>query len=84
MKSILEKDTYRLLRIKNRYLVQVLKIRNDKIQRSVMKMEEQTRRRRRLGDELVLTLLLRSSEKIFPSWSIVARLQWKNRKVWSV
>jgi hypothetical protein len=46
-----------------------IKKRNDKLQRSVMKMEEQ---RCRLGDELAFKLLRRTTEKIFASWSIMA------------
>jgi hypothetical protein len=43
-----------------------IKKRNDKLSRSVMKMEEQ---RCRLGDELAFKLLRRTTEKIFASWS---------------
>jgi hypothetical protein len=46
-----------------------VKTRNDKLQRSVMKMEEQ---RCRLGDELAFKFVQRTTEKIFASWSIMA------------
>jgi uncharacterized protein YdcH (DUF465 family) len=49
----------------------VVKTRNDKLQRSVMKMEEQ---RCRLGDELAFKLVHRTTEKIFASWSILVQI----------
>jgi hypothetical protein len=47
-----------------------VKKRNDKLQRSVMKMEEQ---RCRLGAALAFKLLHPTTHKIFASWSIMAR-----------
>jgi uncharacterized protein YdcH (DUF465 family) len=62
-----------------------IKKRNDKLSRSVMKMEEQ---RCRLGDELAFKLLRRTTEKIFASWSSMAclgvQLQWKTRKALAI